>query len=374
MIVSNRSTAGSDPRPRSITLFPAYRSNPFLTLMAVAPLADGVDVRGVMTFARLLDALRAAAQADVVHVHWTTPIVQHARTAAEAIARVSELEREITAMQRRGGHVLWTVHNRLPHEIRHESEERALMQMLAARADLVHTMSPNTATLIRDIVEIDSEKILPLAHPSYAGVYPDVVDRDEARNSFALTDDDFAVMFVGQMRPYKGLIDLLLAAQYVAATGDGRRLVLMLAGEAQQDAIAQIEQLLPPGRRSIVTFGPLPDHELSRWHRASDLVVLPYRQVLNSGSLHLAATFETPVVLPGIPHLRAEFGSEEWVTFFDEDDAVASLRALLQGPPPRPSAESFWPFLDERSPWRFSRAYADALTRLDKGLSRGRDG
>lgn len=364
MSVVSRSPDAHQPRPRTITFFPTYRSNPFLSMMALAPLADGATIQGVMTFDDLLAAFRGADRGDVVHIHWTTPIVQHSDSETEALSRVSALEREIQSLQGRGGYALWTVHNRLPHERRHEGAEKMLMRMLASNADLIHTMAAATAKILSDIVALDSNRVLRLPHPSYAGVYPDPLDRLSARESFSLTQADFAVLFVGQMRPYKGLDDLLNAAtgQPIAA---GRRLVLMLAGDAFPEVAAHIEALLPAQVRSIVTYRALPEHELSRWYRAADLVVLPYREVLNSGSLHLAATFGTPSVLPGLMHLRDEFGSEPWVQFFDPDDAVASLRALLAEPGVRPPDESYWPFLDARSPWRFSRAYADAISALD---------
>lgn len=349
--------------PRTITFFPTYRSNPYLTMMAVAPLADGVSIRGAMTFDRLLEAVRAAERGDIVHAHWTTPIVQHCDTTVEALRRVSALDSEIHSMQLRGGKFVWTVHNLMPHEVRHEAEERALMQVLADRSDLIHIMSPATAELLSDTVELDPARMLQLPHPSYAGVYPDALNRAQARESFELNQEDLAVVFVGQMRPYKGVHDLLHATHglYVA---DGRRLVLMLAGEAPQATINQIEALLPADQRSIVSFRPLPNHELARWHRAADIAVLPYRQVLNSGSLHLAATFETPVLVPGLPHIRAEFGNEPWVHFFDANDVIPSIQTHLHTPPDPPTARSFWPFLDARSPWLFSRRYADAIARL----------
>ncbi|WP_175985911.1 glycosyltransferase [Microbacterium tenebrionis] len=337
-------------------------------MMALAPLAHGTTIDGAMTFVRLLDAVRASERRDIVHVHWTTPIVQHCNTRAEALARVSALDAEIRSMQRRGGKLVWTVHNQMPHEVRHEAEERLLMRMLADRADLVHIMSPGTVELLSAIVEIDPDRVLQLAHPSYAGVYPDPLTRAQARHSFGLDHDDLAVLFVGQMRAYKGVDDVIHAAQDLEVA-DGRRVVLMLAGAAERTTIDQVEKLLPNDARSIVSFSRLPDHELGRWHRAADIVVLPYRQILNSGSMHLAATFETPVLIPDLPHLRNEFHREPWVHFFDTKDVIGSIRERLRTPFDRPAAASFWPFLNARSPWVFSLRYADALARLEADVS-----
>jgi len=81
--------------------------------------------------------------------------------------------------------------------------------------------------------------------------------------------------------------------------------------------------------------------------------------VLNSGSLHLAASFGVPSVLPDEPHLRAEFGAEGWIRWFDTDDAVGSLAALLSGPVGDASgAEEFSRRL---APFARSREYAEVL-------------
>ena len=107
----------------------------------------------------------------------------------------------------------------------------------------------------------------------------------------------------------------------------------------------------------------MPDAEISRWYLAADVAVLPYRAVLNSGSIHLAATFRVPVIIPDEPHLREQFGREPWVAFFDPSDAEASIarllsdRVLFAGLSPL----DFDSFLRDISPWRVSLKYSALL-------------
>lgn len=342
---------------RLLAVFPAYRDNPYLNLMLLAPRARGWNVLESLRLEQLEQHLGRLGTGDILHMHWTSPIVQrHGDDLDEAKARLDRFRTAVDAARTRGARLVWTIHNVLPHDARHLELELELDRYLAGAADVVHVMNRDTSTAVSSYYELDPAKVVHLPHPSYQGVYPDSVSRAEARASLGLTDRDHAVLAFGQMRPYKG-IDVLVEA--VRRTNPSERPVLLLAGRTTPDDREEIDRLLGDDVRAVREHDQVEDIDVQRWFRAADTAVFPYRRVLNSGVLHLAASFGVPSVLPDEPHLRAEFGDEGWIRWFDASAPVQSLRVVLATP--ATGAGETAEFSRRLAPFALSRRYAELL-------------
>ncbi|WP_420367383.1 glycosyltransferase [Curtobacterium sp. L1-20] len=350
---------------RSLVVFPAYRDNPYLNLMLLAPRARGWNVLESLRLEQLEQHLGHLGTGDVFHMHWTSPIVQRADDDLdEARARLDRFRTAVDAGRARGARVVWTIHNVLPHDARHLELELELDRYLADTADAVHVMNRATASAVAAHYDLDAARIVHIPHPSYQGVYPSAQTRDEARASLGLAPDDHAVLAFGQMRPYKGLDVLVEAARRISPAD---RPVLLLAGRTSDADRTAIDALLGDDLRAVREHDHVDDVDVQRWFRAADTAVFPYRRVLNSGSLHLAASFGVPSVLPDEPHLRAEFGDERWIRWFDPADAAASLAAVLAGGPG--SADGADEFSRRLAPFARSRRYAELLDELGAAVS-----
>lgn len=342
---------------RSLAVFPAYRDNPYLNLMLLAPRARGWNVLESLRLEQLEQHLGRLGSGDVFHMHWTAPIVQRADDDLdEARSRLDRYRTAVDAARARGARLVWTVHNVLPHDARHLELELELNRYLAATADAVHVMNAATAAAVSEFYTLDPSRVVHIPHPSYQGVYPSSMTRADARASLGLGDEDRAVLAFGQMRPYKGL-DVLVDAVRTIASAD--RPVLLLAGRTSDADRADIDAMLGDDVRAVRSHDHVEDVDVQRWFRAADVAVFPYRRVLNSGSLHLAASFGVSSVLPDEPHLRAEFGGEGWIGWFDAADGAASLAALLADGPG--SADGADEFSRRLAPFARSRRYAEVL-------------
>lgn len=72
----------------------------------------------------------------------------------------------------------------------------------------------------------------------------------------------------------------------------------------------------------------IPDEELQLFYNAADVVVLPFKQILTSGSLVLAMSFGKAVVTPHLESLL-EILPEEGVKWFDPLDSDSLRNSLL---------------------------------------------
>ena len=112
------------------------------------------------------------------------------------------------------------------------------------------------------------------------------------------------VLLFGLVRPYKGL-DVLLEAWRAV---DGAE--LWVVGLPRMD-LAPLRAAAPRTVRFVERF--VPDAELPAFFDRADLVVLPYREIDQSGVLFTALAFGKPLVLTavgGFPEVAGEGAAE----------------------------------------------------------------
>jgi glycosyltransferase involved in cell wall biosynthesis len=164
---------------------------------------------------------------------------------------------------------------------------------------LVH--GPAAAAQVRKTFPTSARKITLIDHGHWVGYYADTVSRAAAREKLGLSEGDYVFLFLGLCKPYKNLEGLIAAFRRMP---EGAKLVI--AGRFQSRAYqAAIEAALAGlGRRVVFHPRYVADEELQIYLRACDAVVLPYTEILTSGSAMLALSFGKPVVAPAIGFLK----------------------------------------------------------------------
>ena len=137
--------------------------------------------------------------------------------------------------------------------------------------------------------------------------------------------DKQVVLFFGLMRPYKG-IDLLLEAWREVDDAE-----LWIAGLPRMD-IAELRASAPPNVRFVPRF--ITDEQLPPYFRRADLVVLPYREIEQSGVLFTALAFGKPLLLCDVGGFAeiAAAGAARAVPPGDSAALTGALRELLGDP------------------------------------------
>lgn len=349
-----------------VGLFPVYRDNPYLNMLYLAARARGYDPRETSTLEGAESILRNLHAGDIFHMQWTAPVVQRAESEEEAALRRRRFESALDAAHERDVTIVWTIHNVLPHDARWHEQELLLCKFLAETAHWVHVMSPATARLTDSLYRLPTEKLVPVPHPSYRGMYTAPPSQQTARSALGVPRTGRAVLFFGQMRPYKGLGTLLRAVAEVNQTA-AEPVHLLLAGRTSDDDRAQLESLMPSNTAIIRQHDYISDEDVPSWFAAADLAVFPYEQILNSGSINLAATFGVPVIVPGEPHLREEFTSEAWVNFYEPGDS-RSLAATISTQDGSVSLrDAALDYARRRDPFTVSNRWADDLDAMRVG-------
>lgn len=292
-----------------ILAWPAFENktgNPYNRLLYRAVEQEGGDVRE-FTLQRAL-----SSPGDLWHVHWPDDFLSYPSPLKAWTFVLAELVLMVFA-RLRGTRIVWTIHDLGPHESYHPRLERLFWQAFIPQVDGVVTLSKQALRRAqRRFPELQTVPSAVVPHGHYRPAYPDPVPRAEARRRRGLDPDAFVTAFVGRIRPYKNVESLVHAFRDWTAS-DAQ---LIVAGNPSSDALRQsIDDAAAPDVRVRTDLRFLPDAEMPDILGASDLVVLPYEDILHSGSALLALSFDRPVVVPdrgAMAELRSQVGAA-WV-------------------------------------------------------------
>ncbi|WP_122992782.1 glycosyltransferase [Brevibacterium aurantiacum] len=299
-----------DTKRQKLVAFPIGTENPYIAMLhhEVKSDWDVIEVKGTSELFSLAASLETG---DVFHIHWTAPIASYASNVHEAELNRSEFRGFLELLLSRGIRILWTVHNEAAHDSPYPDVERRLAQDLAECSDLIIQLHNETVSALKGSVDLPRCKLRTLPHCSYLGVYPDGKSSAKARKELGVPPNGKVVGFIGQLRGYKGLDTLFRAVDIAAETTPD--LVLLVAGQLNPSIANSFHKSLPKRVRVISQFERIADSEMWMWFRACDAIALPYRRVLNSGTLILAAGFGRPVIVPDDTPLAAVYRDQRWV-------------------------------------------------------------
>lgn len=279
---------------------------------------------------------------DLAHFHWPELTVsfrtpRRARDIARFLATVAWL-------RLRGTRVVWTAHDLRPHDSADNRWAQRFYAAFARQADLVIALSQASADELHSLYPaLRSTPTAVVPHGHYRDVYPDRREgKGEARKALGLPGGGRLLTFLGQVRPYKGVPALV--RHFVAVAGPDDH--LLIAGRPHQDWLGREIEGAAAGRPNVhLRLAHVPADDIDRVVRASDVIVLPYESILNSGSALLGLSFDRPVVVPAIGSLRElsdEVGSE-WVRTYDGPFTADVVRAALSEslPEGRPDLTAF---------------------------------
>jgi glycosyltransferase involved in cell wall biosynthesis len=282
-------------RPLRVVHLPVYRDNAYQPLLMTALARQGIEVIDGGGGGTFLRTALTKWKPDVIHFHWLHPYLIRS-TVAGTLARGVRLLIEVLILRLFGVRIVWTLHNLQNHDRKHVRLERWLTRAFVRLTDRVIAHCPAAERLGRaQFADRRRGRWVVIPHGSYVGCYPDEIARREARARLNLPPDGLVFLFFGRIQPYKGVLELI--ATFRAANLSNARLVI--AGRpADPEADRLVTDAVAGSAAIAYRPGFVPDDEVQVLMRASDVVVLPFRDVLTSSSVLLAMSFGRAVIAP----------------------------------------------------------------------------
>ena len=273
-------------------------------------------------YARLLRYAMRSKPA-VFHILWNNKIEFFDRTLLMAYYKVL------------GKKIALTVHN--VNQAKRDRQDSLLnrltlkIQYRLSDHMFVHTKKMKDE-LLQDF-EVPESAVTVIRHP-INDAFPDTdLTCAEAKRQLGVKDNEKAILFLGRIKPYKGIEDLLAAFQQLVQRDPTYRLVI--AGEPHKGSESYLDEI-----RSIVArdFAPdqvllkfqfIPDDQMELYLKAGDVLVLPYKDIFQSGILFLAYSFGIPVVATDVGSFREDIVEGE-TGFICKPEDPADLARMLE--------------------------------------------
>ena len=224
-------------------------------------------------------------------------------------------------LRRLGVPVFMDCQNVLPHSPNKLSAAITAYTLGQGEACMVYSQAHQQE--LHDLLPTMSDALVP--YPVYGAMTHSRMSRTQARQELNVTGP--VMMFFGFVRPYKGLSILLRA---MAKVRSHLPVSLLIVGEFWRGSDEErrlIEELgLAP--YTIVVDKYVPDEALGLYFAAADVLVMPYREPVQSGVLAVAQGFQIPVIASNVGGLSDYIEVGKTGLLVEPNDPTALAKAI----------------------------------------------
>lgn len=153
-----------------------------------------------------------------------------------------------------------------------------------------------------------------------------------AKQRLGIGSKEKTILFFGRIVGYKGLEYLVDAFQYFARREPHCR--LLIAGEPMKGYETYLNKTLVAVRSSSISnrviqrLEYIPDEETELYFKAADVLILPYKNIFESGVMFLAFRFGLPVIAADVGSFREEISGGAAGFLFKAGDSLDLARTM----------------------------------------------
>jgi D-inositol-3-phosphate glycosyltransferase len=233
-----------------------------------------------------------------------------------------------------GKAVVLTVHN--VNKLKRDSADTALnrltlkIQYRLAVHLFVHT--PKMKSELMTEFGVPAERITVIPFGINNSVPETNLTPKEAKELLGISENRKTILFFGRIKPYKGLEYLIAAFLTLARRHNDYQLIV--AGRLEEgceryweDLRSEIQEHARVGQViSRIEF--IPDSEIEVYFKGADVLVLPYKDIFQSGVIFLGYNFGLPVIATDVGSLKDEIIEGTTGFAFRPEDPTDLARAL----------------------------------------------
>jgi glycosyltransferase involved in cell wall biosynthesis len=234
------------------------------------------------------------------HLHWLNFILNKAENENHAAQLVDVFLLKIKKFTDKGGKLIWTIHNNLEHDQNFVEQDIRLRAGLCALSNKIHLHDIESLDEVFLCNPVPREKLIVHAHGNYIGSYGDF---DLKIREKRIIEGSRNVVFVGQLRKYKGLQRILAITTELLKQG----MNITIAGQPENaDVKMEIEQHFKDEKNITLALKRIPNNELHELLLSNEFGLLSYENILTSGSLRLFQSYAITPIAPDLPLFKRE--------------------------------------------------------------------
>ncbi|MFH1119566.1 MAG: glycosyltransferase [Bacteroidota bacterium] len=302
-------------------IFQSFSNVNYFPVFRVLPRSSSIVAKGVNTlrFYYLQLWFLMSRKKRVVHFQW--------------LDRFKYIDRIVLPLTARlfGHRVVLTVHNinAGKRDNRDSWGNRLSLKILYRLANslIVHTEKSKEELMFE--FPINEAKISVIRHGMNNRVTITGLTSGQARKQLKIGEGEKVVLFFGNIDFYKGL-DLLLDCYNQLPESFLKDSRLLIAGNSKSpDYTKLILDKISSQRikeRVIARISYIPDQEVEQYFMAADCIVLPYRNIYQSGVIFMAYSFGLPVIVSDIGNFRNDMveGKTGFLINSNEPDQISN--------------------------------------------------
>ena len=215
----------------------------------------------------------------------------------------------------------------------------AFVRLAYGWANLVIAHNKYSKDELVDFAGINTDKIRIIPHGNYIDSIPATYDKLVSRKHLGIADNSKVVLLFGQIKAVKGLDILIKSIPRVLKSCSD--LKILIAGKPWKTEMVGYRELIDKlnvRNYFIIHEKYIPDEEVPFYFSASDLIVLPYRKIYQSGVLLKAMSYAKAVLASDLPGMRDVITDEKTGFLFkseDVDSLADKLSFILKRPEKR---------------------------------------
>ncbi|WP_299487740.1 glycosyltransferase [Acaryochloris sp. IP29b_bin.137] len=304
-------------------------TNPYQSLLEQSLSNLDVQVHGIDPYKFFLPTATKKYKPNVIHIHWLEPYLK-AKSTYRSLIKVIGFVLGLLILKFKKNKIVWTVHNLKCHE----TYSNPLLQLLdyilnwsvAKVSDSMIVHSYFAKEEVESRFGVDHKKIVVIDHGNYIDYYENSISKSDARRLLGIPSSDFCYLFLGNIRPYKGVVQLVKAFNELERQDS----TLVIAGSPITINIS--DKILKEANNNpkiILHLKHILDEEIQIYMNACDVIVFPYHSILTSGALILAMSFGKVCIAPKISCIP-ELLDESQAFLYKPDSNQGLLSAMIQ--------------------------------------------
>ena len=272
-----------------VLAFPAFKnksSNPYNSLIY-----EGIKKENVLveefSFKRCMKL-----DFDIIHIHWPE-IYLNSHYRIKAMFNILMLILCMKWAKFKKKKVVWTVHNLKPHEVKYPTLNKILWKYFLPMVDKKISLSEANVKII-DHNFGGPNKAEVIYHGLYTDSYENKITRKAAREELGIEHAASVCLFFGQVKKYKNVERLI--GIYINCKVDE---LLLIVGRFESVVYYNEIKKMIKGYRNIILINEFVDNDdIQLYFNASNVCVIPFKEIFNSGSALLSVSFNLPVLIP----------------------------------------------------------------------------
>ena len=243
----------------------------------------------------------ARSRPKILHILWNYKLEFFDRTALMLYYKVA------------GKKIVFTAHN--VNQARRDSKDSWLNRItLKIQYRLCDHIFVHTQKMKQELCQdfdVAEEAVTVIRYPINNAFADTELTPADAKRRLGLGEDEKAILFLGRIVPYKGIESLLEAVRLLLADKQ-TKYRLIVAGEPKKGSEEYLDEIQRSVTRNfeqgqvILRMQFIPDDEMEVYLKGADVLVLPYKEIFQSGVLFLAYPFGLPVVATDVGSFRED--------------------------------------------------------------------